>query len=83
MLNSNQPIKVADHQILTNQSILNGALTIEIVSNSFNESKKSFDKARNVLIEKERDMGDEKYISTRFRSILHFLFRSAKEQQSC
>ena len=84
MLNSNQPIKVADHQKLTNQSILNGALKIEIVSNSFNESKKSFDKARNVLIEKKkRDMGDEKYISTRFRYILHFLFRSGKEQQSC
>ena len=83
MLNSNQPIKVADHQKLTNQSTLTGGLIIEIVSNSFNESKKSFDKARNVLIAKERDMGDEKYISTRFRSILHFLFRSAKEQQSC
>ena len=83
MLNSNQPIKVADHQKLINQSILNGAFKIEIVNNSFNESKKSFDKARNVLIEKKkRDMGDEKYISTRFRYILHFLFRSAKEQQS-
>ena len=83
MLNSNQPIKVADHQKLTNQSILNGALKIEIVSNSFNESKKSFDKARNVLIEKGRDMSDERYISTRFGCILHFLFRSAKEHQSC
>ena len=41
MLNSNQPIKVADHQKLTNQSILNGARKIEIVNNSFNESKKS------------------------------------------
>ena len=84
MLNSNQPIKVADHQKLINQSILNCAFKIEIVNNSFNESKKSFDKARNVLIEKKkRDMGDEKYISTRFRYILHFLFRSGKEQQSC
>ena len=83
MLNSNQPVKVTDHQKLINQSILNGAVKIEIVSNSFNENEKSFDKARNVLIEKKRDMGDEKYISTRFRYILHFLFRSAKEQQSC
>ena len=41
MLNSNRPIKVADHQKLTNQSILNGARKIEIVNNSFNESKKS------------------------------------------
>ena len=56
MLNSNQPIKVADHQKLINQSILNGAFKIEIVNNSFNESKKSFDKARNVLIEKKREI---------------------------
>ena len=44
MLNSKQPIKVADLQKLTNQSILNGALETEIVKNSFNETKKSFDK---------------------------------------
>ena len=56
MLNSNQPIKVADHQKLINQSILNGAFKIEIVNNSFNESKKSFDQARNVLIEKKREI---------------------------
>ena len=60
MLNSNQPIKVPDHQKLTNQSILNGALKIEIVNNSFNESKKSFDKARNVLIEKKERCGRSK-----------------------
>ena len=57
MLNSNQPIKVADHQKLTNQSILNGALKIEIVNNFLNESKKSFDKARNALIEKKERYG--------------------------
>ena len=56
MLNSNQPIKVADHQKLTNQSILNGALKIEIVNNVLNESKKSFDKARNALIKKKREI---------------------------
>ena len=66
--NSNEPIKVAHLQKLANQSILNGALEIEIVNNSFSESKKSLDKARDVLIKKtNRDMGSEKYISTRFR----------------
>ena len=44
MLNSNEPIKVAHLQKLANQSILNGALEIEIVNNSFSESKKSLDK---------------------------------------
>ena len=57
MLNSNQPIKIADHQKLTNQSILNGALKIEIVNNVLNESKKSFDKARNALIKKKERYG--------------------------
>ena len=33
MLNSNEPIKVAHLQNLANQSMLNGALGIEIVSN--------------------------------------------------
>ena len=69
MLNSNEPIKVSHLQKLVNHSILNGALVIEIVCNSFNERKKNFDKARSVLIEKNRDMGSKKYISTRFRLI--------------
>ena len=42
MFKTNQPIKVIHLQKLANQSILNGALVIEIVSNSFNESKKNF-----------------------------------------
>ena len=42
MLNSNEPIKIAQLQRLANQSILNGALVIEMVYNSFNESKKNF-----------------------------------------
>ena len=65
MLNSNKPIKVAHLQKLANQSMLNAALVIEILNNSFSESKKnsldkfwSFDEGRNVLIEKKpRDMG--------------------------
>ena len=60
MLNSNEPIKVARLRKLANQSMLNGALGIEMVNNSFSESMK------NVLIEKNRNMASEKNISTRF-----------------
>ena len=42
MLISNQLIKVADHQKLANQLILNGAVVIEMVNDSFSESKKNF-----------------------------------------
>ena len=42
MLNSNKPVKVAYLQKLTNQSMLNGALALEMVNNSFRESKKNF-----------------------------------------
>ena len=38
MLNSNKPIKVAHLQKLANESVLNGALVIEMVNNSFIES---------------------------------------------
>ena len=38
----NEPIKVAHLQKLTNQSMLNGAIVIEMVKNSFSESKKNF-----------------------------------------
>ena len=53
MLISNKPIKIADLQKLANQLMLNGALVIEMVNNSFSESKKnfrSFEKAGNALI---------------------------------
>ena len=42
MFKTNQPIKVIHLQKLANQSILNGPLVIEIVSNFFSESKKNF-----------------------------------------
>ena len=42
MFNSNEPIKVVHLQKLANQSLLNGALVMEIVNNSFSESKKNF-----------------------------------------
>ena len=81
MLNSNEPIKVAHFQKLANQSILNGALVIEMVNNSFIESNNKFGRLRKrgkfliivihviscdyVLIEKI--IGSEKYISIKFR----------------
>ena len=46
MLNSNEPIKVAHLQNLANQSMLKGALVIEMVNNSFSESKKNFGRLR-------------------------------------
>ena len=42
MFNSNELIKVAHLQKLASQSLLNGALVIEIVNNYFSESKKNF-----------------------------------------
>ena len=42
MLNSNEPIKVAQLQKLANQSVLNGALVIEMINNSLLKTKKTF-----------------------------------------
>ena len=42
IFNLNEPIKVAHLQKLANQSLLNGALVMEMVNNSFSESKKNF-----------------------------------------
>ena len=57
LFNSNEPIKVSHLQKLANQSLLNGALVMEIVNNSFSESKKNlFDKVENVQIEKNKDI---------------------------
>ena len=44
MSNSNEPIKAAHLQKLTTQSMLNGALVIEMVYYSFSESKRNFDR---------------------------------------
>ena len=46
MLNSNEPINVTHLQKLVNQSMLNGALVIEMVNNSFSVNKKSFGNLR-------------------------------------
>ena len=42
MFKANKPVKVIHFQKLANKSMLNGALVIEIVSNSFSERKKNF-----------------------------------------
>ena len=42
MFNSNEPTKVAHLQKLANQSLLNRALVMERVNNSFSESKRNF-----------------------------------------
>ena len=39
MLNSNEPTTVTRLQKLANQSLLNGALVMEMVNNSISESK--------------------------------------------
>ena len=44
MFKTNEPLKVIHLHKLTKQSMLNGTLVIEIVSNSFSESKKNFDR---------------------------------------
>ena len=43
MLNSNEPIKVAHVQKLANQSMLNGAIVIEMVNAKKQEKLWSFD----------------------------------------
>ena len=42
MVISNESIKIANLPKLANQSMVNGALVIEMISNSFSESKKNF-----------------------------------------
>ena len=54
VLNSNQPIKVAHIQKLTNQSVFNGKQFFQWKLEKF--------EARNVPIEKNRDEGSGKYI---------------------
>ena len=41
-LNSNEAFKVAHFQKVTDQSMLNDALLIEMVNSTFSESKKNF-----------------------------------------
>ena len=45
----NEPIKVINLQKLANQSMLNGALVVEVASSSFCESKKNFGPMKNIF----------------------------------
>ena len=49
MVKKNEPIKVINLQKLANQSMLNGALVVEVVSNSFCENKKNFSPMKNIF----------------------------------
>ena len=49
MFKINEPIKVIHLQKLANQSMLNDALVIEVVSSSFSESKKNFGGMKNIF----------------------------------
>ena len=42
MVISNEPIKIAHLQKLVNQSMVNGALVIEVKNNFFSQRKKNF-----------------------------------------
>ena len=42
MVISNEPIKTAHLQKLANQSMVNSALVIEMINNTFSESMKNF-----------------------------------------
>ena len=69
MLNSNGPINVAHLLKLANQSKLNDKLLTEMVNNSFSEINKNFGrliKRGTFYYKKNRDMGSENHISTRF-----------------
>ena len=66
MFNSNEPIKAPHLQKLANQSMLNGAFVIEMVNNSFSETKRNFGENRPNR-PKKKDIASEKYTSTRLR----------------
>ena len=86
MLISNEPIKVAQLQKLANQSIVNGALVMEIVTILLVKARKTlvvwWSKERSNRKKKwNKDMGSENFISARFH-YMPKLFRGAKEQEN-
>ena len=68
MFNSNEPVKVAHLQKLANQSLLNGALVMEIANNSFCESKKNLSRLIKRKKFESKKIQIWKYTSTRFCS---------------
>ena len=84
MLISSEPIKVTHLQKLANQSMVNGAIVIEMVTILLVKSRKTlviwWSEERSNQ-KKKKDMGSETFISTRF-SYISKSFRGAKEQES-
>ena len=60
MFNSIESIKVAHFQKLTNQSMLNGALVLEMINNFFSESKKNFLIEKRETFQKKKKKKKEK-----------------------
>ena len=54
MFNSIESTEVAHFQKLTNQSMLNGALVLEMINNFFSESKKNFLIEKRETFQKKR-----------------------------
>ena len=54
MFNSIESIKVAHFQKLTNQSMLNAALVLEMINNFFSESKKNFQIEKRETFQKKK-----------------------------
>ena len=85
LLISNQPIKISHLQKLSNQSMVNGALVIEMVTILLVKARKTlviwWSKERSNRKKKwNKYMGSENFISTIFRYISK-LSRRAKEQE--
>ena len=75
---SNEPIKIADLQKLTNQSMVNGALVTKMATGLLVKRRKT------LVVwwsEEHGNMSSEKFISTIFRYKSKF-FRGPKEQES-
>ena len=86
MLISREPIKVTHPQKLTNQSMVNSALVIEMVTILLVKARKTLviwwsEERSNRKKKWKKDMGSENFISTRF-SYISKLSRGAKEQES-
>ena len=87
MLISREPIKVTHLQKLANQSMVNSALVIEMVTILLVKARKTLiiwwseERSNQTKKKRKKDMGSENFISTRF-SYISKLSRGAKEQES-
>ena len=60
MFNSIESTEVAHFQKLTNQSMLNGALVLEMINNFFSESKKNFQIEKRETFQKKKKKKKER-----------------------